>query len=251
MNPQIEQQIAAHPYPLMFATLSGAHLYGFPSPDSDYDIRGAHILPLNEVIGLSAGQDTVDSTRFVDDVEVDVVTHDVRMFFGLLLNKNGNILEQIYSPYVLATSDEHEELKEIVQACITRHHQHHYSGFAHSQWCQLTKKGIASPKKLLYVYRVLLTGIHLMKTGRVEANLKRLNEDAKIRNVDYLIEQKSSGPEHVTFQDFDISQFEAEYERLRGELDQAAADSKLPDEPGGKDALNDLLIRLRMSNGGV
>lgn len=26
-----------HPYPLVFASLSGAHLYGFPSPDSEFD----------------------------------------------------------------------------------------------------------------------------------------------------------------------------------------------------------------------
>ena len=33
--------VAAQPYPLLFATISGAHLYGFPSPDSDFDLRGA------------------------------------------------------------------------------------------------------------------------------------------------------------------------------------------------------------------
>ncbi|MGH2609106.1 MAG: DNA polymerase beta superfamily protein, partial [Tepidiformaceae bacterium] len=33
------------PYPLLFASLSGADLYGFPSADGDYDIRGAHALP--------------------------------------------------------------------------------------------------------------------------------------------------------------------------------------------------------------
>ncbi len=31
--------VAAQPYPLLFATIGGAHLYGFPSPDSDYDLR--------------------------------------------------------------------------------------------------------------------------------------------------------------------------------------------------------------------
>ena len=37
---------AAMPYPLTFATLSGADLYGFPSADGDYDVRAAHVLPL-------------------------------------------------------------------------------------------------------------------------------------------------------------------------------------------------------------
>ncbi|MEA3341334.1 MAG: nucleotidyltransferase domain-containing protein [Chloroflexota bacterium] len=27
------------PYPPLFVTVSGAHLYGFPSPDSDVDVR--------------------------------------------------------------------------------------------------------------------------------------------------------------------------------------------------------------------
>ena len=56
------RQIEAHPYPLVFATISGAHLYGFPSPDSDYDLRGIHLLPLEEVVGLGAGRESVESS---------------------------------------------------------------------------------------------------------------------------------------------------------------------------------------------
>ena len=48
-------EVRRHPYPLVFATISGAHLYGFPSPDSDYDLRGCHVLPLREVVGLDSG----------------------------------------------------------------------------------------------------------------------------------------------------------------------------------------------------
>jgi len=43
---KLMQHVKQHPYPLMFATISGAHLYGFPSPDSDFDLRGVHLLPL-------------------------------------------------------------------------------------------------------------------------------------------------------------------------------------------------------------
>ncbi len=41
--------VKSHPYPLVFATISGAHLYGFPSPDSDFDLRGVHLLPLKRL----------------------------------------------------------------------------------------------------------------------------------------------------------------------------------------------------------
>ena len=50
LDPRLQQHIDGHPYPLLFATISGAHLYGFPSPDSDYDLRGVHVLPVREVV---------------------------------------------------------------------------------------------------------------------------------------------------------------------------------------------------------
>src|SRR5258708_7343906 len=59
---------------------------------------------------------------------------------------------------------------------ITKHHSHHYFGFAETQWKLFLKESPRRVKPLLYVYRVLLTGIHLMRTGEVEANLVTLNE---------------------------------------------------------------------------
>ena len=92
----MHRQVEQHPYPLLFATISGAHLYGFPSPDSDYDLRGVHLLPLEEVVGLKTGQETVEKSGIHDGLEIDLVTHDARKFFGLLLKKNGYVLEQVF-----------------------------------------------------------------------------------------------------------------------------------------------------------
>ena len=101
-------------------------------------------------------------------------------------------------------------------------------------------------KPLLYVYRVLLTGIHLMRTGEVEANLIRLNETAKLSYIPELIEHKVVGPEKGTLDQADRSSHEQEYERLRGELEQTFEDSRLSETPSGAAALNDLLIRVRL-----
>jgi hypothetical protein len=43
VDPRLHRIADSQPYPLLFATVSGAHLYGFPSPDSDFDLRAAHI----------------------------------------------------------------------------------------------------------------------------------------------------------------------------------------------------------------
>src|SRR5215211_3297019 len=127
--PLLQKQVKEHPYPLLFAAISGAHLYGFPSPDSDYDLRGVHILPACEVVGLDDGQETVEMSQVREGLELDLVTHDARKFLLLLLKKNGYVLEQLYSPLVLHTTPEHEELKAIARHCIRRHHSHHYLGF--------------------------------------------------------------------------------------------------------------------------
>ncbi len=181
--------VTRQPYPLIFATISGAHLYGFPSADSDYDLRGCHVLPVGEVVGLDPGRETIESSRDEAGVEVDLVTHDALKYFGLLLKKNGYVLEQLYSPLIVLTTSEHEELKAIARGCITRNHNFHYRGFAEGQWRLFAGDNPPRVKPLLYVYRVLLTGIHLMRTGDVEANLLRLNEDARLPHVDDLIAQ--------------------------------------------------------------
>src|SRR5437763_8998631 len=194
-EPRLLRQVELHPYPLLFATISGAHLYGFPSPDSDFDLRGVHVLPLEEVVGLKTGQETVEKSGVHDGLEIDLVTHDARKFFGLLLKKNGYVLEQVLSPLVVHSTPEHAELKEIAKNCITRHHAHHYLGFAETQWKLFQKEDPPHVKPLLYVYRVLLTGIYLMRTGEVQANLARLNEGLKLAYIPELIERKIGGTE--------------------------------------------------------
>jgi len=186
IDPRLHRIVAAQPYPLLFATISGAHLYGFPSADSDFDLRGAHVLPLERVIGLDVRDETVEDSRVIEGLEMDIVSHDVRKFFGLLLKKNGYVLEQLFSPLIVHTTPEHAELKDIARGCVTKHHAHHYFGFAETQWKLFLKGSVRRAKPLLYVYRVLLTGIHLMRTGEPPphlANARSVLPPAHLRSL--------------------------------------------------------------------
>lgn len=238
--------VRRHPFPLVFATISGAHLYGFPSPDSDFDLRGVHLLPLTTIVGLVEGEETVEKEGIYDGLEIDLVTHDAAKFFRLMLKRNGYVLEQLLSPLVVYTTPEHEELKAIARDCITRHHAHHYLGFAATQWKLFEKESPPRVKPLLYTFRVLLTGIHLMDTGEVEANLRILNQNAKLSYVDELIERKLTGAEQGVLDAADVSFYRKEYDRLTLELETRHAASKLPEISIGSAALNDLLVRLRL-----
>lgn len=242
---KLHSEINRQPYPLLFVTVSGAHLYGFPSADSDYDLRGVHLLPTHEVLGLHDTRDTIEISKQENGIEFDLVTHDALKFFQLLLKPNGYVLEQLFSPLVLHTTAAHDELKAIGQTCITRHHAHHYLGFARGQWKLLQKEEPHRVKPLLYVYRVLLTGIYLLHSGEVEANLVRLNHVFQLPYLPDLIARKVEGPEKGLLTDADFTFHEREYTRLYAELETARENSQLPEYTTAKEALSDLLVRLR------
>lgn len=246
INAPLHDVARGQPYPLLFVTISGAHLYGFPSPDSDYDLRGVHILPAYQVVGLMDCRETIECSEGRGALQLDLVTHDAAKFFRMLLSRNGYVLEQLYSPLVVHTTAEHDELRSVAKGCITRHHAHHYLGFARTQWGLCEREQPPRAKPLLYVYRVLLTGIHLMRTGEVEANLPRLNERFKLPHVRELIACKTAGEEHGVLPHADFEFHRREYERLTQALEEAQQASSLPEVPSSREALNDLLVRLRL-----
>ncbi|MFR0356475.1 nucleotidyltransferase domain-containing protein [Streptomyces sediminimaris] len=234
--------VAEQPDPVLFATVSGAHLYGFPSRDSDVDLRGAHLLPAADLVGLREPEETRSRMWDRDGVEMDLVTHDVRKFVRLMLRRNGYVLEQLLSPLVVHTTDAHRELAALAPGTVTRHHAHHYRGFAATQWRLFEKTGELKP--LLYTFRVLLTGIHLMRSGEVQAHLPTLlGEVGAPGYLPELIAAKAerehggAGVGHAGVR--------GDVERLHAVLDEAQAGSALPAAATVHDALHDFLVRVR------
>ncbi|NUT27498.1 MAG: nucleotidyltransferase domain-containing protein [Streptomyces sp.] len=237
--------VAEQPDPVLFATVSGAHLYGFPSRDSDVDLRGVHLLPTADLVGLREPDETRSRMWVRDGVEMDLVTHDLRKFVRLMLRRNGYVLEQLLSPLVVHTTDAHRELVDLAPGALTSHHAHHYRGFAGTQWRLFEKAGELKP--LLYTFRVLLTGIHLMRSGEVQPHLPTL-----IGEVDapaYLPElitakaEQEHGPADV-----DHARVAADVERLHAVLDEAQSASVLPDAPSVHDALHAFVVRTRLES---
>ncbi|MFJ5723275.1 DNA polymerase beta superfamily protein [Streptomyces sp. NPDC093149] len=236
--------LAGERHPLLFATVSGAHLYGFPSRDSDVDLRGVHLLPAEELVGLRRPEETRSRMWDRDGVEMDLVTHDLRKFVRLMLKPNGYVLEQLLSPLVVHTSDLHAELRDLAPGVLTRQHAHHYRGFARTQWRLFEKSGELKP--LLYTFRALLTGVHLMRSGEVCAHLPTLiGEVAAPAYLPGLIDAKA-GAEHGVAECADGRAVSRDVEMLHGVLDEAQAASGLPEVAGGFDALHDLVVRARL-----
>jgi hypothetical protein len=89
-----------------------------------------------------------------------------------------------------------------------------------------------------------MTGIHLLRTGEVEANLLRLNEHFGFGFLDELIARKVGG-ENMSLGDLDWPFHKARLAELKARLDQAFAESPLPEDRDRK-PVNELLVRLRL-----
>ncbi len=228
----------------IFATVSGAHLYGFESPDSDIDLRGAFVHPLRSQLGLKAPRETHDVTVFEGGLELDFVAHDVRKSVRLASTGSGEVLEQIDSPLIVRTSAWHDELVHVTRACITRRLHRHYAGFFASR-CALLRSPEATVKHLLYAYRAVLSGIVVLRTGRIEAHLPNLLQEHPVPGVAELIARKRSGAEKGPLGPGEAVRHATQLQALEAELDLARDQSTLPEVIEDLRPLDDYLIRVR------
>ena len=236
------------PFPILFAGVSGAHLYGFASPDSDVDLRACHVLPVAGFLRLEEPRLTLDRTWTVDGVEIDLVSHDLKKFVTLLLRQNGNYLEQLFAPLVVIDSEWAEELRAIMrQGGVARHAYHAYAHYARGKWQEWRAdalKGQGRLKSLLYAYRVSLTGIHLLRTGEPLADLRVLAPLYGLDGLLAVIAAKTA--EHIAVP-LDVAEHDRTLERLQEQMAEAFAASPLPEAPTNRAALEDFVLRVRLA----
>lgn len=216
----------------------------FPSADSDIDLRGCYQLPLEDLIGLRRPIETRDLKLDLAGIEVELVGHELGKYLRLLCKHNGYILEQIFSPLVVLGQDFLDQLRPLARRCITRGCYRHYRGFLQTQLKLLEKEEVKRAKTLLYAYRVLLSGIHLLRTGEVQANLIELNRDFSLPFIDDLIAQKQA-KEHGGLRDLDYQWHRAELARWEERLGQEYERSTLPEE-APRDDVHEFLVKLRL-----
>jgi len=82
---------------ILFAVESGSRAWGFPSPDSDYDVRFVYARPAGWYLSIYPGRDVIE-TPIEDDMDVN--GWDVRKALHLVLRSNAVISEWMESPIV-------------------------------------------------------------------------------------------------------------------------------------------------------
>lgn len=163
--PHIRQEIetrlsaieAADDVRFLLVVESGSRAWGFPSPDSDYDVRFVYLRQRDWYLGLKTGRDVIERP-IVDDVDLN--GWDIRKTLGLMLKSNAVVSEWLSSPIRYRPDDPAAaRLAALADAIFDpRGTGHHYANLgrnAAERW--LDGDGPVPVKKYFYALRPALT----------------------------------------------------------------------------------------------
>lgn len=138
---------------ILFASESGSRAWGFPSPDSDYDVRFVYLRPLDWYLSIDEGRDVIELPI---DEELDVNGWDIKKALDLLLNANPVLLEWLSSPIRYRWNDQIcAALQDLARdAAYGTSCRHHYLRLARRQWERnIDGKDNVNMKHYFYVVR--------------------------------------------------------------------------------------------------
>jgi predicted nucleotidyltransferase len=155
---------------VLYAAESGSRAWGFPSPDSDFDVRFLYAHEPDWYVSLWERRDVIE--RPLDEQRVDLAGWDIRKALRLLLRSNPALYEWLVSPFVYVDGPLRAELKALFEAYASpRALAHHYWSIARGQWrAEIEGRSQVRLKKYFYVVRPLLSLAWV-------AELERLNPD--------------------------------------------------------------------------
>jgi len=118
---------------LLFAVESGSRAWGFPSPDSDYDVRFVYVREPDWYLSLDTRRGVIELPI---EGDLDINGWDLKKALQLLLKPNPVLLEWIRSPIVYrADRDAMHKIAGLGEkVAYQRPSAHHYLHLAESQY---------------------------------------------------------------------------------------------------------------------
>jgi uncharacterized protein len=207
---------------ILYACESGSRAWGFPSADSDYDVRFIYIHFHDWYLSIDDKRDVIE--RKISDL-IDISGWDIRKALKLLQKSNPPLLEWLNSPIIYQQrSDIVKKIKLLIpeyyspKSCL-----YHYLHMAEGNFREYLKGEIVWMKKYFYVLRPILACKWIVSGYGVvpmelEQLINKLVEDDELKAVmNELLRRKKEGQELDRAPRISvISEFiEAELERLK------------------------------------
>jgi predicted nucleotidyltransferase len=167
-----------HDVRVLFAIESGSRVWGFPSPDSDYDVRFIYARHPDWYLSIEPGRDVIELPI---EGDWDINGWDIRKALGLLIKPNPVMLEWLSSPIRYRWNDDvcgrliqFADKTTYGESCL-----HHYRNLAVKQWDKHVGDNLDVPlKKYFYILRpaLAISWIKQNPTVQPPMNLQALVE---------------------------------------------------------------------------
>ena len=144
-----------HNVVILQAIESGSRAWGFPSPDSDYDVRFIYAHPRDWYLQLTEERDVIELP--IND-ELDIAGWDLRKAFNLANKGNAVIQEWMLSPIVYRQSDRYRQLFELLSKAFNSiSAYHHYRSMARKAYLDIEQSENKKLKRFFYFARATLS----------------------------------------------------------------------------------------------
>jgi len=227
---------------LLVVSISGAHAYGFPNKNSPLELKGIHIEPTENIVGLTQPP---KSQSWIDEYEgfrIDYSSLELGQGFNRLLRGDGSILERILAPRHLLRGEDLRRMQKVTRGIICRRFYNYYRNFARGISSDFSEVRDRSVRHILSVYRTALTGVHLLMTGKVELDLMTLARKYRLSRIQELVESyRDEAKGRLKATDPWINRIV----KLHALMEQAIETTKLPIDPDNPGAVEEYLLDMR------
>ena len=140
---------------ILLAVESGSRAWGFPSPDSDYDVRIIYIHKQDWYLSIHDRKDTID---YFHGELLDINGWEIRKTLRLLRKSNATPFEWAQSPIIYSEEKGfREQLLTLAEQFFQPYHSfNHYLGIARNSYLKNQLSETIKLKKLFYVIRPVL-----------------------------------------------------------------------------------------------
>lgn len=140
---------------ILYACESGSRAWGFPSPDSDYDVRFIYVRPKEHYLSVDEQRDVIEVP--INEL-LDINGWELRKALRLFRKSNGPLYEWLQSPIVYKhEKDFANDIKNLMPSYFSpRATMHHYLSMAKSVFENDLAGVEVRLKKYFYVLRPIL-----------------------------------------------------------------------------------------------
>lgn len=155
-----------HNVRILFAIESGSRAWGFPSPDSDYDVRFVYAHSPEWYVTLTEKPDVIELPV---NAVLDIGGWDIRKALRLMSKSNAVIFEWMQSPIIYARHENFlSEFAELAPACFSPiAAAHHYLSMTKGKYAECMEGEQVKLKRYMYCLRSLLSALWIVNRRSV------------------------------------------------------------------------------------